>query len=133
MLYVNPIDARLNRTGDIAAGAPQREQIAFEEMEHLFLYMLLHEMRKSTEILPSEAKGREQQMYNQMLDDALAGGMAKSGQFGMAEQMEAQLRAAELSRDTLSARDALRANGLQSTDTIGSVDKVLSNTLRLPI
>ncbi|NIA15422.1 MAG: hypothetical protein GWP08_15250 [Nitrospiraceae bacterium] len=130
---MNPIDARLSRTGEIAGGAPQREQIALQEMEHLFLYMLLQEMRKSTEILPDGTKGREQEMYNQMLNDALAGAMAESGQFGLAQQIETQLRAAESSRNTSAARDALEANGAQPTGTIGNVDKMLSNTARLPI
>lgn len=94
MLYVNPVNPALNR---IEMGTPAadeaRKKTALQEMEHLFLYTLLREMHQTVSV-GGEKKGRELQLYEEMLDDALSSEMAKSGQVGLAKQIEQQLAAA---------------------------------------
>lgn len=86
MLYVNPINPTLSNT-DYASGENAKKKIAGEEMEHLFLYELLKEMRKTTFHSKFLHENSTQEIYNDMLNDALAGEMAKSGQLGIAKQI----------------------------------------------
>lgn len=88
MLYVNPVSPA------ISARAPEHTQrkAALQEFEHLFLYSLLREMKQTVSI-SGEKKGREMQLFEEMLDDALSGQMALSGQVGIARQIEQQLAA----------------------------------------
>jgi Rod binding domain-containing protein len=72
-----------------------REKTALQELEHLFLFTMLREMRKTTQPAKSVDNSSERQTYDEMLDDALSGEMARSGQVGLAKTIEAQLRAAE--------------------------------------
>lgn len=97
MLYVNPLTMR--ETGLAATGTDKtaREKAALQELEHLFLFTMLQEMRKTTTIDKSGENSSENQTYNEMLDDALSGEMARSGQVGLAKTIEAQLRATEKS------------------------------------
>jgi len=88
MLYVNPVSASLARQAD---GEAQRKA-ALQEFEQLFMYSLLREMRQSVSV-SGEKKGREMQLFEDMLDDALSGAMARSGQVGIARQIERQLSA----------------------------------------
>ncbi len=86
MLYVNPINPALSNI-DPASGENAKKKIAGEEIERLFLYELLKEMRKTTfhsKFLPENST---QEIYNDMLNDAFAGEMAKSGQLGIAKQI----------------------------------------------
>ncbi|HUW61321.1 MAG TPA: rod-binding protein [Candidatus Bathyarchaeia archaeon] len=89
MLYVNPVSPLLNlTTGENEA----KRTAALQEFEHLFLYSLLREMHQSVSVT-GEKKGQEMQLFEEMLDDALAGEMARSGQVGIARQIEQQLTA----------------------------------------
>ena len=89
MLYVNPIDSvSVGPTTGVADKA-RSEKAALQELEHLFMFTLLKEMRKSADM--GNEKRREVQLYEEMLDDALSGAMAKSNQFGLAQQLQAQL------------------------------------------
>jgi len=95
MLYVNPLEAR--GAGQVFAGQDKaaKEKAALQELEHLFLFTMLKEMRKTTETVKSADRSHEREIYDEMLDDALSGEMARSGQVGLAKTIEAQLRAAE--------------------------------------
>ena len=93
MIYVNPVNPLLNRTtGMTATGNEAQRKAALQEFEHLFLYSLLREMHQSVSVT-GEKKGREMQLFEEMLDDALAGEMARSGQVGIGRQIEKQLTA----------------------------------------
>jgi Rod binding domain-containing protein len=96
MLYVNPLESSVGSLTRVdSPGAPGREKLALQELEHTFLFTLLQEMRKTEEpdaLLPS---GRDREMYDEMLDDALSSEMAKSGQLGLAKQMQQMLEAAQ--------------------------------------
>jgi hypothetical protein len=95
MLYVNPLEvAGQARSGRALHGAG-REQVALEEFERYFLYTLLTEMRKneSTGLLAQRSPAAD--VYQDMLNDHLAGVMAKSGQLGIAESIREQLRVQE--------------------------------------
>ena len=92
MLYVNPIGLRdpSLKVGDDFSQA--REKEATQELERYFAYMLLQEMRKS---VPKDSLlGGENEMkyFNEMLDDALAGEISKSGQWGIAEEVAKQMQ-----------------------------------------
>ena len=95
MLYVNPLEARATSQAFAGGNKEAREKVALQELEHLFLFTMLQEMRKTTQPSKSGDNSSEQQTYNEMLDDALSGEMARSGQVGLAKTIEAQLRAAE--------------------------------------
>ena len=109
MLYVNPLDPSLMRLEGMANKSGQ-EKVALQELEHFFLYMLLQEMRKTTDIAGTNEKGPEMDLYNEMLDDALSGEMSKSGQIGLAKQIEQQLRQAEM-QQTLRASAGNKTRG----------------------
>jgi hypothetical protein len=87
MLYVDPI-----RQHGIGLENGARERKALEEFERLFLYQMLREMRKT--ITQSNLLGGESHraMFQDMMDDVWAGEMAKSGQLGVADLVEIQLR-----------------------------------------
>ena len=92
MLYVNPIDSRI--AGNVAAlnGDEAKRTQAFEELGRLFLYTLLQEMRRTVDVGGRNGTSHEQDLYEQMLDDALGGAMVRSGQLPIAQQMEEQFR-----------------------------------------
>jgi Rod binding domain-containing protein len=99
MLYVNPLGtqdwARVQSSADGASGDNQvREKAVLQELEHLFLFTLLQEMRKTVSIAGESEKSPGSDLYDEMLDDALSGSMASSGQVGVAKQIEEQLRTA---------------------------------------
>jgi Rod binding domain-containing protein len=70
---------------------PAQRKEALQELEHYFLYMLLEEMDKSVPESELFGNGQSQQVWKDMLNDALAGAMTKSGQFGLAQEMERQM------------------------------------------
>lgn len=93
MLYVNPMAgpgaARLSALESEA----QREEMAFQEVERLFAYMLMQEMRNTVPDDGLFPKTPAQRMYDEMMDDVLAGEWAESGQMGLAEKLAEQLQA----------------------------------------
>jgi Rod binding domain-containing protein len=111
MLYVNPVSPLLNRTAGMtgAETAAQRKQ-ALQEFERLYVYGLLKEMRQSTTV-SGEKKGREMQLFEEMLDDALAGEMSRSGQVGIAKQIEQQMAAEPAVAPGSAVRSRSRATG----------------------
>ena len=95
MLYVNPLDMAMHRYADPNERTQQREEVALQEFERLFLYQLLSEMRRTVPsggLLPETPQRR---FMNEMLDDAMAGAIAASGQFGIAKQIAHQIHHAE--------------------------------------
>lgn len=94
MLYVNPVSSLETFRAEGAPNDAVRQRAALEELDHLFAFTLLQEMRKT---VPSEGlfgQSNERRTYEEMLDDALAGQMAKTGQLGIGRQVEAQLATA---------------------------------------
>jgi len=108
MLYVNPVGDG-NTTGIALAKDPAKKQkMALQELEHLFLFTLVQEMHKTASIVEDPEKSPERDFYNEMLDDALSGQMAASGQLGVAKKIEEQIRSTEQQlalRRTLEERD----------------------------
>ncbi len=86
MLYVNPINYVVPNI-DIARTEEARKKVAGEEMERLFLYELLKEMRKTVVQSKLFPQNSTKEIYYDMLHDAFAGEMAKSGQLGIAKQI----------------------------------------------
>jgi len=95
MLYVNPIEAFSFDPVSGAVDKTHSEKGALRELEHLFLFTLLKEMRKTADM--GVEKPREVQLYEEMLDDSLSSAMAKSSQVGIASQIEQQLHAGQQS------------------------------------
>jgi flagellar protein FlgJ len=91
MLYVNPVLTQ----GAEQIDSPQRRREALQEFERLYLREMLKTMRQALPDGGLYEKSQQQQFFKEMLDDALAGKMAESGQFGLAEQMERQLEQQE--------------------------------------
>lgn len=94
MLYVNPLDSQMSR---IQGGPenPERRHVALQELEHSFLFTLLQEMRKGMTETLAGPSSQERDLYVEMLDDGLSAEMARSGQMGLARQIEQQLAAQE--------------------------------------
>lgn len=97
MLYVNPMESSVARLGGpgLRAGkdTPEREKAALEEFERVFLFQLLREMRRTVPEDSLFGKSATNDYMQEMLDDHYAGVMAKSGQFGIAQQMATQMHA----------------------------------------
>ena len=106
MLYVTPLELVGPARGLAQAGGAARERVALEELEHYFLFMLLQEMRKS---IPSDGLldgGQGRKIFEEMLDDALSKEMARSGQLGVAKQIEQQLHLDGATRPSKGVRGA---------------------------
>lgn len=93
MLYVNPMTS-LSANADPGRFQAAKEKQSLQEMERLFLYTMMQEMRKTTGIAKSDDNSQAKAYFNEMLDDALSGEMAKSGQLGVGKEIAAQLRQA---------------------------------------
>ncbi|HRI86899.1 MAG TPA: rod-binding protein [Candidatus Hydrogenedentes bacterium] len=105
MLYVNPLDSNYARGLD-ATSESGRERLAYRELEHSFLKHLLDEMTKSISKDSMFGNGAEADFQRDMMNDALSGIMADSGQLGIAQQMEAQRAAALYGRSQTLGLDA---------------------------
>ncbi len=110
MLYVNPLlSIQPTPRGESAFIGPSREKAALEELERFFLFTLLQEMRKT---IPADGffeGSAEREIFDEMMDDALSGVMAQSGQLGISKMIEEQLRIAE-AQHTLK-QDLVRETG----------------------
>jgi Rod binding domain-containing protein len=96
MLYVNPLlSFRPSAQHQAPLDDKTKERVALEEFEHFFLFTLLQEMGKTVPKDGLFKGGAEREIYDEMLNDALSGAMAKSGQLGVAKLIEEQLRIAE--------------------------------------
>lgn len=95
MLYVDPLSSFYAQRFDVGR-ADGKERVALQELEHYFLYTLLQEMHKTMGRFAGVPQSREVSFYTDLLDDALSGEMAASGQLGIAQQIATQLHAAEI-------------------------------------
>lgn len=95
MLYVNPLELSRGARVDHMLEGPAREKTAVKEFERYFLYTLLREMRETVPRNDLFGDSQSRRVYEDMLDDHLAGQMAQSGQFGIGEMIESQLRQPE--------------------------------------
>lgn len=96
MLYVDPMAGARFYGADGKLDESAQRKVALEELEHFFTFTLLQEMRKS---IPEDGLfdgGSQRRMFEEMLDDTLSAEMARSGQIGLARQIDEQLRASEL-------------------------------------
>lgn len=97
-----PLD--LMRTANLDEGA--RRHKALQELEGIFLHLLLKEMRKSVPQGGLLGDSPAQKMFTEMLDEVYAQQMAKSGQLGLAKAMGNQIDAQAKQREV---REALAA------------------------
>lgn len=95
MLYVNPLELSRGARVDHMLEGPAREKTAVQEFERYFLYTLLREMRETVPRNDLFGDSQSRRVYEDMLDDHLAGQMAQSGQFGIGKMIETQLRQVE--------------------------------------
>jgi peptidoglycan hydrolase FlgJ len=98
LLYVNPLSTARATSMVAAEGQAGRDKVAFEELEHHFIFTMLQEMRKSIPEGGIFPRGHEERMYEEMLDDAMSGEIAHSGQFGIAKMIAEQLRIEEMQK-----------------------------------
>ena len=95
MLYVNPLASPYAARTAWMEGGRTKEKVALKELDQLFVYTLVREMRKTTSGDSILGGSREEEIFQEMLDDSLSAAIAESGQMGMAKAIEAQLRAME--------------------------------------
>lgn len=99
MLYVNPLQNMSATSSGIVEPKAQKQSKALGEFEHFFAYTLVKEMRKTAPKDQLLGASSAQQHFEEMLDDAYAGQMAQSGQFGIAKMIAAQMKTEEASRN----------------------------------
>lgn len=110
MLYVNPIGLR---APNILPGTDQNkahQKAAAQELERYFAYMLMQEMRKTIPKNELLGDSNEMKFFNEMMDDAFAGEIARSGQWGIAEQIVMQMQ-----RQPTSTKTTQQETGLPLT------------------
>ena len=90
MLYVNPIEYIRTGEQNTAALTSKREKVALEEFEHILLNSMLEEMHKSATWGKKESNP-EKGFADDMFNDSFSSIMAKSGQMGVAKQVEWQI------------------------------------------
>ncbi|MCC6487104.1 MAG: rod-binding protein [Candidatus Hydrogenedentes bacterium] len=91
MLYVNPLATPFTVRTEAALSQASRESAAAEELEHFFAYLLLQEMQAT---VPEDGlfdSGLASDFQRDMLNDALSGEVARSGQLGIAKMVREQL------------------------------------------
>lgn len=109
MLYVNPMASVQLYRQDPAARQKVREAQAFTEFERVFLYQLLQEMRKTVPKSSLFGRSSQQDYFEEMLDDHLAGQISESGQFGLAKQMLEQMKLSMARTAPINKADAMNA------------------------
>lgn len=96
-LYVNkpPLKAAQHALGAIKAnpGDAEAEQLAAQQLESLFIYQLLKELRKTIPKSELFDGGHAQEMYEDMLDERLADYIAQKASIGVAQQILQELAA----------------------------------------
>jgi flagellar protein FlgJ len=92
MLYINPLESRLPSVMPEADMPKERRALALREFEHLFLYQLLREMRKTVPKSGLLGSSPAHSFFEEQLDDHFAEKMAESGQLGIAREIDTQLR-----------------------------------------
>ena len=97
MMYIDPIAHRAWNPPEIELNSPAREKMALKELEQLFIFMLLKEMRSTV----PEGEGffedsSELKTYREMMDEVISEKMAEAGHFGLAKMLAEQLRIQEL-------------------------------------
>ncbi len=137
MLYVNPLDAYSAGRAPSQGSLGKKETL--QEFERLFLYQLLREMRNTVPEDGIFKKSGQQELFEEMLDDFMAGEMAKSGQFGITEAMARQLEAtppADTEKPSAAGfslqRDASKALPLKSAHTGLALESPRSKGIALP-
>lgn len=104
MLYVTPLSGTRGTTQSGLTPQKAREKQSLQEFERFFLYQMLQEMRKTVHKTGFISNKSNESFYEEMLDDTMAGEMSKSGQLGLAKQMELELARAARSNPLPSNR-----------------------------
>jgi Rod binding domain-containing protein len=110
VLYVNPLVSTYPTGALDTVSGPARTQLAAQELEHLFAFMLLQEMSKTVPEGGLFGAGLAVRYQRELLNDVMAGEMAKSGQLGIAKLVAEQLRAHDLEQGLAGG---LRENALK--------------------
>lgn len=99
-----PVDAAARRrparlSGAPGAGSPEESRLkaVCEDMEALFVYHMLSEMRKTVAKSGLIDGGRSEEIYTSLMDAELAREMAHSGGLGLSAVLEEQLHGAAVS------------------------------------
>ena len=101
MLYVNPVSSPFIQRAGAALQQSSRDATAFRELEHFFAYTLLQEMQKTVPRDSLFDGGLQSDFQRDMFNDIVAGKIAESGQLGVAEVMEEQLRVQNMQQKLL--------------------------------
>ena len=71
---------------------PERLRAAAQELETYFLHMLIREMRKTIPPNPILHGGKAEEIYQDFLDEEMAGGLSRSNQLGLADSIYKSLQ-----------------------------------------
>lgn len=112
MLYVNPLESSA-RSG-VTLDEAHKSTMAFKELEQLFIYNLLEEMRKTVPRDDLFGDSQARQVFEGYMDETVSKAWSESGQLGIADMMEREymanqraqeVRAAVLSKDSVPFAD----------------------------
>ena len=92
---INPLTATAMGSASVEIFREARSEKAFKDLEGLFMNELMKEMRKSVQDEGIFKKSHATEIYEEMLDEVYSQAMADSGQFGIAQQIAAQLQLRE--------------------------------------
>lgn len=100
---------------------PSNDREAAEQVEALFVKLLLKEVRKS---MPEDGmfSSKEMQMFTDMFDEQIAHNIAESGQLGLADAVEASLTGRPQSQSTSHAFAHRAYRRTQGTSEAGAVE-----------
>ena len=96
MLYVMPVELLQADRGGFRPDDIALQKKALQELDHYFAFLLFREMRKAVPANDLFGRGIQREFFEEALDDALSAEIAKTGQLGVAKQVEDQLRIGKL-------------------------------------
>jgi len=92
---------------------PPRKRRLFKIFEKMFVHMMLKEMRKTMNGSSLTEKSHATEMYEEMMDEAMAEQMAASNQLGIAKDLSNHLQADRLRQKLQSVEKLLMSNSLE--------------------
>ena len=112
------VEARLNSAAQLEEiqkfREAAKEKKAFQDFEQMFVHLMLKEMRKTVNDSSGSTKSHATKMYEEMMDEAMAEQMARSGQLGLGRQLQESLRAERLQREIRATEKIMMNEALET-------------------
>lgn len=113
-------------------GSRTRDGEVLREYEQLFIYQMLKEMRKTVPDY-GVVDSTHRVHFDEMLDDFLAGEMARSGQFGIADQLADQIALQKSGAQALAGASTAETGGIPLRKAVKGIPLPEASTPALPL